>query len=74
MAEFCVEKKTASIVPGRDWVLAFGQMKQSFVVASSEVMAIEKFSGMASRSVAPLRLVTWDGFGRNAKKRVVCTA
>lgn len=73
MAEFCVEKKTSSVMPGKDWVLAFGTMLQSFIVVPNETKAIERFNWLASRSPIPLRLVTWDGFGQLAKKRVVCS-
>jgi hypothetical protein len=73
MADYCIEKKTAG-APGKDWVLAFGTQSRSFPVALSESKAIELFNRESSRSTLPLRLVTWDGIGRLARKRVVCLA
>jgi hypothetical protein len=73
MADYCIEKKTAG-APGKDWVLAFGTQKRSFPVVANEAKAIEAFMQESKRSAFPLRLVTWDGKGALAKKRVVCNA
>ncbi len=73
MADYCIEKKIAA-TPGKDWVLAFGAQKRSFPVVTSEAKAVEAFMQESRRSVVPLRLVTWDGKGTSAKKRVVCNA